>query len=312
MEFLRLRRKIQRGKPIVRASLQRGLACLLTCAIAFFLTSNLHAQSQFTLGLNVNDAKYDTVYLDEPILFTVTLSNQFAEYDARNNREAQIYLDDLKSKLSKGEIKQEYYDKEAARVRATMKEPKEITVGTKSQPWAGMVSFELTKLGGAKEVMPLSAFPYPEAEAVAVLNKSSYHQAAYGFDNKLAAGDYQIMVKLQGGQSNQVELTVQSQKIPGDVMNSEAMLMHFADYYSLRGDNAKAMDYASKMITLFPNSSKGFVIRGDINERLQKWNEALADYETALRLFNEQFPDSYEQPEYLLEMIEHVKGKGGR
>lgn len=273
------------------------------------LTLNAAAQSRFNIGLNVNETKDDTAYLNEPIIFTVTLSNQFAGWNRRNNSEAQLYLDELKSKLDKGEIKQEYYDAEVKRVKANMNVVKETTIGSVSQPWASMVEFDILNSKGEKQKLFLTPLAFPKTEAEAVLDENSYYRANYGFDNKLAAGDYTVSVRIQDETSNKVHLTILVQKIPDEVMNSEAMLLHFADYHYYKDENAKAMEYVSKLLSLYPNSSRGFTYRGDLYAQLEKWKESLADYEAALRLFNKQYPDSYEKPEYLLEMIEYVKGK---
>lgn len=277
--------------------------------VLIVLSFSLASAQNFNISLNANDVKEDSVYLDEPILFTITLSNQFAAYNLRHNREAQSYLDELKAQLSKGEIKQEYYDSETARVRATMKKAEEVKVGSQEQPWAKQAEFVIAKVDGDTSRMQLPAFQYPETKDAVVLNENSYEQAAYGIENKLGAGEYNITTRLQGATSDMVHLTVLSQKIPNDVLNSEAMLLHFGNYYSLFADNKKAIEYATKTISLFPNSVKAFLMRGDIYQRQEKWNESLADYETSLKLFYEQYPDSYEAPEYTIEMIEFVKEK---
>lgn len=273
------------------------------------LSFSLASAQNFNISLNANDVKEDSVYLDEPVLFTVTLSNQFAAYNLRHNREAQSYLDELKAQLSKGEIKQSYYDSETARIKATMKKTEEVKVGSQGQPWSKQVEFVIVKVEGDTSRMQLPAFQYPETKAAVVLNENSYEQAAYGIENKLGAGEYNITAILQGATSDMVHLTVLSQKIPNDVMNSETMLLHFGNYYNMMADNKKALEYATKAISLFPNSVKAFLMRGDIYQRQERWKESLADYETSLKLFYEQYPDSFEAPEYTLEMIEFVKGK---
>lgn len=273
------------------------------------LSFSLASAQNFNISLNANDVKEDSVYVDEPILFTITLSNQFAAYNLRHNREAQSYLDELKAQLSKGEIKQEYYDSETARVKATMKKAEEAKVGSQEQPWAKQVQFVILKVEGDTSRMQLAPFQYPETKAAVVLNENTYEQAAYGIENKLGAGEYNIATRLQGATSDMVRLTVLPQKIPNDVLNSEAMLLHFGNYYSMLADNKKALEYASRAIVLFPNSVKAYLMRGDIYQRQEKWNESLADYETSLKLFYEQYPDSYEAPEYTIEMIEFVKEK---
>ncbi len=276
--------------------------------LVFFLLSQTSAQN-FNISLNANDVKEDTVYLDEPVLFTVSLSNQFAQYNLRHNREAQSYLDELKAQLSKGEIKQEYFDSETARVKATMQKAEEVKVGSQGQPWAKQVEFVIVKTGDDTSTMQMTPFQYPETKAAVVLNENSYETGAFGLENKLSAGEYNITAQVQGTASDVIRLTVLSQKIPTDVMNSEPMLLHLGNYYSLQADNKKALEYASKAILLFPNSVRAFLLRGDIYLHQEKWDEALADYENSLRLFYEQYPDSYEAPEYTIEMIEHVKGK---
>ena len=283
---------------------------IITCLIVagLFLCTESVAQN-FNISLNVNDVKEDTVYLDEPVLFMISLSNQFAEYNLRNNREAQFYLDELKLQSDKGEISKEYFESETARVKASMKEVKAVKVGSETKPWAKQVEFVLVKSGSDTLGIQPALFQYPESEPVSVLNESSYVQSAYGLENKLGAGEYNITVRLQGTTSHIVHLTVLPQKIPTDVLNSEAMLLHFGNYYGSLADEKKALEYASKAIAQFPNSVKAFLMRGDIYLRQSKWKEALSDYETSLRLFYERYPDSYEAPEYTLQMIEFVKSK---
>jgi len=190
-----------------------------------------------------------------------------------------------------------------------MKKAEEAKVGSQEQPWAKQVQFVILKVEGDTSRMQLAPFQYPETKAAVVLNENTYEQAAYGIENKLGAGEYNIATRLQGATSDMVRLTVLPQKIPNDVLNSEAMLLHFGNYYSMLADNKKALEYASRAIVLFPNSVKAYLMRGDIYQRQEKWNESLADYETSLKLFYEQYPDSYEAPEYTIEMIEFVKEK---
>lgn len=284
-----------------------GIKTLPVVLLAFYFFQT--SAQNFNISINANDSKEDTVYLDEPVLFSITLSNQFAAYRLRHNREAQSYLDELKTQLSKGAIKQEYFDSETARVKATMQKAEEAKVGSQGQPWAKQTEFVIVKAVSDTSTMQLAPFQYPEVQPVVALNESSYAQAAYGMENKLSHGEYAVTARLQGQVSDIVHLTVLPQKIPNDVLNSEAMLLHFGNYYGSLADEKKALEYSTKAITLFPASVKAFLMRGDIYMRQSKWNEALADYETSLKLFYEQYPDSYEVPEYTIEMIAFVKSK---
>ncbi len=278
----------------------------LLAALFFFCVVIARAQN-FNIGLNVNSMIYDTVYLDEPLILTISLSNQFASYHISNNRASQNYLDELKTKLDAGEVKQEYYDTELKRVIATMHQPEQVIIGSETQPWNSQVSFDFIHLPSEVLSMQLFPNPLPATDAQAVLDETARYLSSFGMDNKLVAGDYEIKASVQNHSSNKIYLRVLPQSMTETEKQSEPMLLHFAEYHQLKSEFNKAIDYINQAIALYPQSESAFLMRADIFFTQNKLIEALADYETALQLFYEQFPDSYELPEYTLAMIEWVK-----
>ncbi len=80
-------------------------------------------------------------------------------------------------------------------------------------------------------------------------------------------------------------------------------------YYLLDENPKKATEFANGALRAYPNSLDATVLHAECLLFLENYKAALVDFEKALNLFHQQFPDSYEAPEYLLDMLEYVRGR---
>jgi Tfp pilus assembly protein PilF len=79
--------------------------------------------------------------------------------------------------------------------------------------------------------------------------------------------------------------------------------MQQAEFFSTTGDWAHALQSSQDALQEDPNLIRGQMIQGEAKEAQGNLAGAREAFLQALRLFDEQYPDSYEQPQYLLDRI---------
>ncbi len=268
---------------------------------------------QVSISLAANYVQSDTVYNDELILLQVTLANTAADWQQAWNTQGTAYLDELKILYKNKEITEEYLQKETQRISAQHKAPSPVTIGISSLPWHNMISIIARRSDTDSIALQLIPFAFPATESIITLDENTRPSTSYGFENRtLLPGRYILQAKVESSVSEPVSLLVLSENMPSSVSDSEDMLARRTNYYLLKPDYASAAKEIERMLMLYPGSVIPYRLRGDLYYQQELWEQALNDYEVAISLFHEKYPDSYESPIYLGTLIWYCKKKLGR
>ncbi len=268
----------------------------------------------FGLYFSIDHQDSLQLYSDEPATLTVSVSNPALAFANNWNKEARSYLEELKQQLKDGDISEEAYEKEQKLVTDGMMKSSESKIGSFSSPWASKVLFKVNNLSGKEvAIISLQLSNGSRPDAVAVLDEGSHHSAVYNLPSNtltaLSSGTYRIVASIEDIESAPVQLQYQSNAIPDRVRNATPMQLKLGRYYLQEEDPIKAKEFAQRILKREPNSLDALVLRADSQLLSKNYKVALADYQKALDLFYIEFPDSYEAPEYLLDMIEHTLQK---
>jgi tetratricopeptide (TPR) repeat protein len=268
----------------------------------------------FALYFSVDYQDSLGLYRDEPAILTVNISNPAITYAASWNKESRNYLAELEQQFNEGKISEAYFQQEQKSVNEGMISTVESQVGSLSEPWASKVMFKIVAEDGKEFAsLPNRLLKSSRPSAIAILNEGAYFSAEYnlpaGSFKSLSAGNYHFIATLENVKSAPVRLTFKSEDMPVAIRNDEVMLLKIGQYYLQDEDPSKAISYADQILSRNANSLDGLVLRADSYLLMENYKNALMDYEQALALFYQTFPDSYEAPEYLLAMIEYVREK---
>ncbi|HLF65334.1 MAG TPA: tetratricopeptide repeat protein [Saprospiraceae bacterium] len=285
---------------------------IFTSGIILCLFLPARNYGQVSISLSANYGQGDTIYLDELILLQVTLANAAADWQQAWNLQAQAHLDDLKSQFDNKEISEEYLQKETQRISRQRKEPSPVTVGNNNLPWHQAISFLATTSETDSLILQLIPFAFPVTESIVMLDENTRPNANFGLEPLLSPGQYSLQAKIDSSVSEPVSLLVLADNTPTSVSESEEMLARRAGYYLLKPDYHHAAQEIERMLVLYPGSLIPYRLRGDLFSQQELWEKALSDYEMAIKLFHEKYPDSYESPVYLDTMIWHCKKKLGQ
>ena len=291
--------------------------------VLFFVTlmllfpGNSKAQnnaSSFGLYFSVDYQDSLGLYRDEPAILSISISNPAAAYAKTWNKEALSYLSDLEKKFNDGKMSEEVYQQERKSVTEGMLGTYESRIGTPAEPWVSKVKFNIyTEKREEVASLSLRLLNSSKPAAVAVLNERTYYSAEYNLPpnalQQLSSGSYRFTVSIDDIESAPVRLKYKAEAMPDFFKNKETTLLKIGQYYLQDEDPGKAIEYAEQILSRNANTLDGLVLRGDSYLFMENYNKALVDYERALKLFYQEFPDSYEAPEYLLDMIEYASGK---
>lgn len=265
-----------------------------------------------TVVLRANYSSEVSVYHNEPILFTVSLTNEVAQENSRWNNATERRLNELEQQLKAGNIKQEDYDKEKSRLDATKRNISSVTVGAAGRPWSSLLKWKMINTANGTEVIPnVRVMKNPSAEEIAILNEQGYYTAFFGIDaedmQKTPAGTYRITVEAEGEKSVSVQMVIKNETMPFVFSNSDETLLRSGQYFWHAGDAAKGMQVVNRLLQKTPNSLEGLSLKGDLEVLSDSYPAALESYNKALKEYYRQNGNGAEPPEYLLAMIEWVK-----
>jgi hypothetical protein len=287
------------------------LTILLILMLKSFL---LVGQQGIALNLMVDKSKRATIYQDEPIIISVSISNPGATYNAQWNREADLWLQQLKSMYQNGEVSAEQYKEEIKRIEQSKKKVQVPSIGTISQPAYQEVKIEWKNEQGtlvdnvSMKLLNGSSWP-----TVLVLDANAYYSLQWGIDRKevsgLKPGKYILLAILDKYQSEPVELEILTSAIPSSKTNTIAVQQKLGKSELLFGRVEPAAIHARNILKINHASVDGLVLLGEVNVQKNNYKEALKNFEDALIHFNKQKPSSPEPPVYIFGMIEWLKGK---
>jgi tetratricopeptide (TPR) repeat protein len=295
-------------KDMKRFSLYKIAALLFL----FFVLPKISAQQPYTITLRVNYNAEAKVYHNEPVLFTVSVTNKEAQENNRWNNAADRRLNELEELLKTNKISREDYDKEKKKLNDGKKEISSVTVGSSDKGWPSMIMWKAVNTKSGEGItLVVKTLPNPSTEPVAMLGDKGYYQAYFGIDpddlKKLPDAEYDIIAAIEGKNSDPVHVQIQREDMPATVANSEEMLLKMGQYYWHSGDSKKTMQYAEMILAKNSASIDGLSLKGDAQVMEGSYQPALETYNKAVKEFYKQNPGISEPPEYLLEMIELVK-----
>ena len=283
------------------------------------------------VSLQIDTAEEVAVFQGTPLIFAVRLANQRAANEASTNRAHEAYLSLIQEKLGKGEISAA--DAQPMLELARQKrEIKVVRLGTNEQGWEKFLHFEVASPGSPPAPMawPLTPVAPPEAKSL-TLDDSSSAEIDYALAPEAAAqltpGEYSVTAVLEVSPgaplpqdlwrgrvvSESVRLKISPAPAQPTAADRASMNLQRAEFYSTTKDWANALASAQAALAADPSLIRGQMIVGEAKEAQGDLSGATDAFGAALRLFDEQYPNSYERPQYLVYKLAMLQERlGGR
>ena len=273
------------------------------------------------VSLQINEPGEAQVIQGTPLIFTVRAANPRAANTLATNQAHERSAALIEEKLSKGELSSQDAQPmlELARVK---REVSTVRLGTGDRGWEQYLHFEVQILGSpfVRVNWPLTLVKSPDVKSV-LLDGSSNVQIQYALNPEavaqVPAGEYvlQAVLEVAAGTSLPQELwrgrvasvPVKLKITPAPAQLSAAdrasMNLQRAEFFSTTSDWANALQSAQDALKEDPKLIRAQMIQGEAKEARGDLAGARDAFSQALRLFYEQYPDSYERPQYLLDRI---------
>jgi tetratricopeptide (TPR) repeat protein len=253
-----------------------------------------------------------TVYHDEPVIFSVTLTNPEARFAREWNLASDRDMAELNEKLKTDTSGREKYLSEIERLRSGKKEIISFSIGSKQEPWFKMIKWEILKLASGAGLTSQPQFLlYQQMDSVAILGAGAYYKVYFGISEteiqNWNAGKYQVRAICGQMISEPVELIIRAEKIPAAMAESVPVLFKKGRYEWLNDNPDKAIQASAKILEKNPKQPDALAFRGEIFVQKKNYAAALKDFQDALQLYKEKQPGQFEPPEYLLGMIAWLK-----
>jgi tetratricopeptide (TPR) repeat protein len=264
--------------------------------------------------LTVDGNERDTIQRGEFLLLEVVLTNPVANSASMWNAAAEAQLKALDEKLKQKKISQEEFDKEKTSIQSQLKKTGAVTIGSEKDPWAGMVRWNIARAGERTTLnWPIQFLLNPGTDDIAELRESGYYIASYGIDPagmaQLPAGNYELTAMIGSVRSMPIMIRIDAGSLTTTQQNSSLHLLRLGDYYNQAGDVAKAIENADKVLARDAASVAGLVLKADALRYQRAWAAALEMYKKALEAYGKKMGMNAEPPDYILEMMELVRGK---
>lgn len=281
-----------------------GLKKILLILLLLLLHLIIAAQPEVAVKLSVNNKQRLTVYHDEPLLLSVFISSPAASANQQWNREAAIGLQLLKDQRDSQKITVEQFNAAREKIETSIKKTSPVILKS-------AVTFYLKEQKADTVNAPLKLLDKMPAQLV--LTADSFFVFQWGIDRKamlkLLPGIYTLNVIINGYRSNTVQLIIQASMIPATVLETEKMQSVLGRFYLRYGNADSAILYAKKILSKQPSSVDGLVLLGDACIQKQDFAAALKAFQSALQAVRSRKSQFTEPPEYILGMIEWLKGK---
>jgi hypothetical protein len=281
------------------------------------------------ISLEINEQSEAQVFQGAPFVFTVRVANPRAANTLATNEAHERSLALIQENVSKGELSKQDAEPmlELARVK---REVKTVRLGTSDRGWEKFLHFEVQTAGAsfAPVNWPLTLVQSPDAKSV-LLDGSSNAQVQYALNPQDAAqvpaGEYvlQAVLEVEAGPSLPPELwrgRIASEPVKLKIMPMPAQLsaadrahqsMQQAEFFSTIGDWTHALQSSQEALQEDPKLIRAQIIQGEAKEVQGDLAGARDAFSQALRLFDEQYPDSYERPQYLIHRLAALDGRLG-
>jgi hypothetical protein len=273
------------------------------------------------LSLQINSAGEQEVFRGTPLIFTVRVANQRAANAASLLQAHQAYIALILEKLEKGEISAA----EAVPMLELARQKPEIKVvrlGANDQGWKTFLHFEVESAGAKPERLnwPMQMLIAPQAKSLA-LDATSHEQLDFALSpdaaQQVPAGDYAVRAVLEVSgdatlpqdlwrgrvTSEPVKLRILPAPAQPSAAEQARLNMQQAEFFSTTKDWSRALASASAALAADPSLIRAGMIMGEAKEAQGDLSGARDAFVQAQRLFDQQFPKSYEAPQYLIYKI---------
>ena len=273
------------------------------------------------ISLEINEQSEAQVFQGAPFVFTVRVANPRAANTLALNQAHEQSLAMLQEKVAKGELSAQ--DAQPMLELAGVKrEVKTVRLGAQDRGWEQSLHFEVQSAGAAFAPLnwSLTMVRSPEAKSV-LLDGNVNAEIQYALNPQAAAqvpaGEYvlQAVLEVEAGPSLPAELwrgRIASEPVKLKISPSPAELsaadranlsMQRAEFFSTTSDWTHALQSSQEALQEDPKLIRGQMIQGEAKEAQGDLAGARDAFAQALRLFEEQYPDSYEQPQYLIRRL---------
>lgn len=288
------------------------------------VSSRISVKPTPSISLQINSQHELTVFSGTPLIFRVRLGNRFAQNAALRNEAAKHHAAEIQAAISRGEISQEHGNQ----LLASLPQPSDIptlTVGDDARSWESSVQFFLRTPDGQQQPLPWSLSPAPApAMKSLTLDQRSVGQLEYLLPPAPAAGlvpgTYEVCAALDvpGGEdlsadrwhgrilSEPVTLTVAPKPDQFTKTEAEEWNLQFVRYFQKTRDTNQALQWDQRVLSDNPTSIPALVMLGELKEDRGDLKGALEAYQSALSQVDNQYPHSYEPPQYLIRKISQL------
>jgi hypothetical protein len=273
------------------------------------------------LSLQINSAGEQEVFQGTPLIFTVRVANQRAANAASLLQAHQAYIALILEKLTKGEISaaEALPMLELARQKP---EVKVVRLGANDQGWETFLHFEVESAGAKPERLnwPMQMVIPPQAKSL-VLDATSHEQLDFALSpdaaQQVPAGDYAVRAVLEVSgdatlpqdfwrgrvTSGAVKLRISPAPAQPSAAEQAHMNMQQAEFFSTTKDWSRALASAAAALAADPSLIRAAMVVGEAKEAQGDLSGARDAFLGAQRLFDQQYPKSYEAPQYLIYKI---------
>lgn len=282
--------------------------------INLWLSVILLAQAPFVLTLEVNRSSRVTIYRNEPLLVTLSISNPRAFLEAQWSREAGYWLKNLEDSFRAAVITKEKYAEARKAIEQEMKKAPFPVLGTAEKPWYELVQLQWQFLMNNKPVtVNTQRITISNQQAAIVLDENAYCLLQWavfpGSVSQLKAGKYTIVAEINNTFSAPVEILIKPADIPAVTLQTEAVQLKLGRFYLVAKDKKRALMHTKTLLKINPASVDGWVLMGEVLLVEEAYAAALQHFEKALALYKKQQPNTKEPPDYLLSTIQWLKEK---
>jgi hypothetical protein len=282
------------------------------------------------LSLQIGTAHELEVFQGIPLIFSVRVGNQRAANAASLLQAHQIHLSLIEEQLAKKEISP---SEAQAMSEAWRQKPdiKVVRLGTGDQGWETFLHFEAGSAGGKPERLnwPMQMVTSPQSRSL-ILDATSNAQLDYALSPDAAAqvpaGDYSVIAVLEVSAaatlpqdlwrgrviSEPVKLKISPTPAQPSSAEQASMNMQRAEFFSTTKDWSKALSSAQAALASDPHLIRAQMIVGESKEAQGDLSGARDAFVSAEHLFYEQYPNSYERPQYLIHKIAALDERLGK
>jgi tetratricopeptide (TPR) repeat protein len=279
--------------------------------ILLFTSLVLLGQQDILLHLKINNRQKLTVYHDEPLLLSLSISNPKASEEEQWNRSANYKSEELDKAYYDKKISEEEWKEEKQKLERNKKKQQTIRIGPDT-PLQQLIQFFITdEKGNRIDAVFMKLLDSAAMPAELILDANAYYLFRWGVDRefmrRLQPGKYFISTRIENYTSAQIELTIKDSPIPAQVLQTTDMQYQLGSFALQYGKVDSAIYHARKILKTDPSSIDALVLLGDAYTNKKNYSDALKQFQSALRSFNKQYPNSPEPPLYITSMIDWLK-----